>query len=404
MNTDTRLRVSPKPRKRRKKGDKPDKPRPDFPLFAHATKRWAKKIRGKMHYFGPWDDADGALNKYLEQKDDLHAGRTPRVQREGLTVRELCNQFWNAKRLKMEAGQLSPHSFNDYDATGQRIVDAFGENRLVSDLAADDFMRYLSGLAKTWGPVAQANEINRVRVLFKWGYDSGLYDKLPRYGPDFKRPSKKVLRLARAQKGPRMFEAAELRKILKAAKQPLRAMILLGINAGLGNADVGRLPMAAIDLKAGWLTYHREKTGIPRRCPLWKETVAAVKDALAKRPVAADESLADRVFLTAKGGSWYKDTSDNPVSKEMAKLLKKVGINGHRNFYALRHTFETIGGDSRDQVTVDAIMGHAPDGNDMAAIYRERISDERLIAVVDHVRAWLFAAKVESKKDGAYRR
>ena len=44
---------------------KPIKPRPDFPLFAHNTGRWAKKFKGKMHYFGPWNDPDGAYRRYV---------------------------------------------------------------------------------------------------------------------------------------------------------------------------------------------------------------------------------------------------------------------------------------------------------------------------------------------------
>src|SRR5262249_13087179 len=153
------------------------------------------------------------------------------------------------------------------------------------------------------------------------------------------------------------------------------------INCGFGNADCARLPLSALDLDSvdAWVNYHREKTGIPRRCPLWPETVAALREAIAQRPEPKDAALAGRVFITAAGGSWFKDTSDNPVSKEMAKLLKRLDINGERNFYCLRHGFETIAGESRDQPAVDHVMGHARD--DMASVYRERISDDRLVAV-----------------------
>src|SRR3954466_2886952 len=84
---------------------KPSKPYPEFPLTAHPAGYWCKKIRGKIHYFGPWDDPDCALQKYLEQKDALHAGRLPRSDPEAVTVKDACNAFLNAKKAQLDAGE-----------------------------------------------------------------------------------------------------------------------------------------------------------------------------------------------------------------------------------------------------------------------------------------------------------
>jgi hypothetical protein len=92
---------------RKRRVSKPAKPYPDFPLFPHAIGRWARKIRGKFCYFGPWDDAEGALQRYLDQRDDLHAGRTPRIAGDGLTIRELADRFLSEKRVLVDNGELT---------------------------------------------------------------------------------------------------------------------------------------------------------------------------------------------------------------------------------------------------------------------------------------------------------
>ena len=79
------------------------------------------------------------------------------------------------------------------------------------------------------------------------------------------------------------------------------------------------------------------------------------------------------------------------------KLLKEEELyRPGVGFYSLRRTFETVAGETLDQPAVDLVMGHTPNANDMAARYRQRIGDERLEAVAEHVRKWLF--KEEDKK------
>src|SRR5262249_34672692 len=155
-----------------------------------------------------------------------------------------------------------------------------GKTRLVTDLDPDDFAHLRNKLAKKWGPHRLKKAIQYIRSIFKHAYDSGLIDRPIRFGPGFERPSMKTLRLHRAGQGEKLFTAEEIRKMLGAAGVQLKAMILLGINAGFGNSDVGNLPLSALDLERGQVDYPRPKTGILRRCPLWPETMAALREVL----------------------------------------------------------------------------------------------------------------------------
>jgi integrase len=180
-------------------------------------------------------------------------------------------------------------------------------------------------------------------------------------------------------------------------------MIYLGLNCGMGNHDCATLPKSALDLKEGNFDYPRPKTGVLRWAPLWPETVKALKAVADVAREAKDSADADLFFLTKAGHAWYREnSSDDPIAKEMAKLLqacgmKKLGLG----FYALRHTFLTVAEGARDQKAVEFIMGHAPDSNDMTAHYREEMKRERLKKVTDHVRKWLLAGKPKRKQSAA---
>ena len=178
----------------------------------------------------------------------------------------------------------------------------------------------------------------------------------------------------------------------------MQAMILLGINCGLGNSDCGQLQQRHLDLVGGWLNYPRPKTGIARKCKLWSETIKAIKASIATRPTPKSDRHADLVFVTKYGFPWANETPSSPVGHEFRKLLDDSGLYREGlSFYTLRHCFETVASGCKDQVAIDHCMGHLD--TSMAATYRERIGDDRIEAVSNHVHAWLFVkAKAKPKR------
>jgi integrase len=369
--------------------EKPAKPYPDFPLFAHNNGRWAKKIRQRFVYFGLWDDWQAALDLYQQQRDDLYRGRKPRVTRDGLTLEDLCNHFLAYKESRLDSGEIVQRTFSEYHSTCRNMLEQLGKRTSVEALDVQDFQDLRSTLAKRLGPVALGNEIQRVRSVFGYGIKAKLYKEpvLPEVG--FEKPTEKTLRKSRAAKGPKLFTRDQIHALLAEASPRAKSMILLGINGALGNNDLAELPLAALDLKGGWCRFPRPKTGVDRSIPLWTETVEAIREYLTERPEPKDKAASHLLFIGPSGKCFRGNHRGYRVAAEFERLAVRAGVQG-RSFYDLRRTFQTIASESGDETATSAIMGHAPRGGDMSARYRQRISEERLRRVSDHVHDWLF--------------
>lgn len=61
------------------------------------------------------------------------------------------------------------------------------------------------------------NTVTRVRSVFKYGTDNGLIERTMRFGSQFKKPDKLVLRRHRARNGAKLLELWQLRALIDGA-------------------------------------------------------------------------------------------------------------------------------------------------------------------------------------------
>jgi len=64
-------------------------------------------------YFGPRDYPDGVLNRWLEQKDDLSAGRIPHPTLDGFALRDLASRSLTATKHLAENGEITLRTYTD---------------------------------------------------------------------------------------------------------------------------------------------------------------------------------------------------------------------------------------------------------------------------------------------------
>ena len=94
----------------------------------------------------------------------------------------------------------------------------------------------------------------------------------------------------------------DLEKLLSTADVVDSSLIMLGLNCGFGNSDIGTLRLNDVDLEAGTVSHPRPKTGVERDFNLWPETVQILKAYLKKhRGKPIDEDASDLFFVNRRG-------------------------------------------------------------------------------------------------------
>lgn len=379
--------------------NKPSKPYADFPLYAHRNGQWAKKIRGKTYFFGIWTDWESALTTYLVDRDTLQAGRQRKRRSDSPTLQELVNIYVDHCDRRVVSKELSQRTLNDYTRTLKRLALVRGKLDQPSDWTPEDFAAIkesffqpvervtpirggLKGISvDRRSSVTVDIDIRAIRAFLNWCYESEFITQ-PRFGRSFNQTSAKQKRMKKAELGPRDLTAVEIRSFVAHSSINFKGIVLLGINAGMGAADISSLKVESYS--DAWLNCPRQKTGVARRIWLWPETRSAIDAQMAKRWKVRQEGL---LFETSQGNPWVRDDFD-AIGKLFGRLRDNYGLRG--TFYDLRRTFETIAEDTLDFPAVKHCMGHAPSNSDMSAIYRQKVSDDRIRKVCEHVRNWLF--------------
>jgi integrase len=283
----------------------------------------------------------------------------------------------------------------DCQSTAKVIVSVIDRSRLVESLKGEDFfkLRRRFGTKQDGKPASPATingHIRRTVAIFNFAVKEGLVDRVV-YGADFKGFTEKQKTDLQQRAADKVLNREAVRQLLAAANYRFRAMLLLGINCGMGNTDVANLRIEDLELEGGWYESRRSKTSVRRCSKLWPETVDALRVVLARRFKHRDKSDAGLVFITRYGRS-YRDQAAITHEFQSVKEASKIKTPKGAGFYSLRHTLRTVAGRWADETAIRWIMGHK----------RSRIDDhyihappkDRIAELSEKVRTWLFSGEV----------
>ncbi len=325
-----------------------------LPLFFHkGGGQWCKKINGKHYYFGT--EYEAALDRYLNERDGLKAGRKREQKSEAATVVELANLYGDWCKRRVASKDLTQRSLDESTKTIKRLIAIRGKDAQPATWSPLDYAEikeaFFAPVIRTVpvrggikGPAVERRspttvdgDIRRIKAFLKWSHESELMPE-PRFGKSFAQSSTKQQRLAKIESGKRDLTPDAIKAILEKCSAKLKPLVLLGINGAFGASDLSDVTLS--DYNGEWIEYARQKTGVERKVWLWPETRAAIDVYLKKRRTPYSESIEQVLFLTGHRQQWMRGEHD-AIGKAFQKAREAAELD-RGSFYDLRRTFQTV--------------------------------------------------------------
>ncbi len=366
-------------------GGRPRGRRNSDALSKHATGQYYKTIHGHTFYFG--SNYHEALARYREEGPALRGSLGHRNQYDPRRpMKDVINLFLDEQKREVKGKQKKFRSYLSDQSRLRVFAKYLGEGAQVRDVDTDTLTAWRGQLLEDgYKPKYINGLLQPVKAVIVWARKKRFVLQVHEGGPDEEDVKWCIVPDVERQ----TFTAEQFRKLVDAATGPLKAMILLGLNAGFGCTDCAEVAWKHFDLDDAFVSFPRPKTGVARDFTLWPDTVAALR----ALPVRSD--LGPLVFYTGQGHPWVRPNPsgkgmNDEITKAFPKLAKRAGVKLEpgNSFYALRRTAATIAAETGDAFAVMRILGHKDLTQATKYVQNRHRKCVNAIRALEHLQNW----------------
>ncbi len=311
--------------------------------------------------------------------DDRLATQQRRVAIRSHLVEEHIKLFLEQKQQEAARGELSVGRSNVIRLHLDQFKNWLPKDAVLSDIDGQQLRDYHThllqqvhrtrkkaegskpGQARGISTITAKERLSTVKGFVRWLWEMEAIPALPRILGS----KSKSLRIVAESREVVVFDNEEVHRLLKAASGRTKLFVLLMLNCGMTQKDIGDLKKSEVDLKSGRIIRKRSKTDNFESVPtvnylLWHETAKLLKEFF-------NQNDGDRALVNGNGTPLWSEQLDaegnygkcDNIRTAFFRLTKKLGIT--KPLKSLKKTSSSkLRDNERFNGIEDLFLGHAP--------------------------------------------